>query len=39
MFNIANLALVSFLLFRQSIRRRFVGDTLPVQISNEIAEP
>jgi len=39
MFNIANLALVSFLLFRQSIHRRFVGDTLPVQISNENAEP
>ena len=39
MFNIANLALVSFLLFRQSIRWRLVGDTLPVLISNEIAEP
>ena len=39
MFNLANLALVSFLLFRQSTHRRFVGDTLPVQISNEIAGP
>jgi MFS family permease len=39
MFNLANLALVSFLLFRQSIHRRFVGDTLPIQISNEIVGP
>ena len=38
-FNLANLALVGFLLFRQSVHRRFVGDTLPVQISNEIAGP
>jgi hypothetical protein len=30
---------VSFLLFRQSIHRRFVGDTLPIQISNEIVGP
>ena len=30
MFNLANLGLVSFLLFRQSIHRRFVGGTLPI---------
>jgi len=39
LFNLVNLALVSFLLFRQSIHRRFVGDTLRVHISNEIAGP